>query len=372
VVDQQGNVIDVIAEDGALVGDAVREFRVVTLNFLAGGGDNILVGGASIPSGTLRVYDDVAELDRVDLAGAGIGFAQIGAEQAALADYLTAVHGTPEDAFDVADTTPAGDGRIQNLAVREGDVIGDGPVAGAGVDDLVVGTSAADSVEGGAGDDSLHGVAGDDSLDGGAGADVLAGGTGDDLYRVDDAGDQVMELVGGGADTVVTSIGLVLAAEVENLVLVGDGQVTLVANDLDNRIEGNARRGRIEALGGEDTVFGGEGRDNLFGGSGNDQLFGGDDDDRLYGQQGADSLTGDAGVDRFIFSGRAFGADVVTDFEAGTDILRFDNSRLAGFDALLAVTADTADGALVTIAPGASVLLIGVAKAALSADDLVF
>jgi 2',3'-cyclic-nucleotide 2'-phosphodiesterase (5'-nucleotidase family) len=109
IVDEDGSILDVIARDGELVGDAAREIRIVTLNFLAGGGDGY-------PFPTLGE-------DRVDLLEAGVRdgvatFADNGTEQDALAEFLAAIHGTRETAFDQADTTAEFDTRNQQLALR--------------------------------------------------------------------------------------------------------------------------------------------------------------------------------------------------------------------------------------------------------------
>ena len=39
ILDEDGNDADVIVQNGEIVGDADRSFRMVTLGFLAGGGD---------------------------------------------------------------------------------------------------------------------------------------------------------------------------------------------------------------------------------------------------------------------------------------------------------------------------------------------
>ena len=43
VTDTNGNPTDIIAQNGEVVGDANRTFRIVTLNFLAGVATTILI-----------------------------------------------------------------------------------------------------------------------------------------------------------------------------------------------------------------------------------------------------------------------------------------------------------------------------------------
>lgn len=123
VVDAEGGVLDTIAAEGELAGAAGRAFRVVTLNFLAGGGDNYL-GTTDAVSG-----NEVTITNRVDLVSAAAPrtgaavFAADYSEQDALAEYLAARFPTPESAFAQADTGPALDQRIQNLAFRADTVL---------------------------------------------------------------------------------------------------------------------------------------------------------------------------------------------------------------------------------------------------------
>ena len=116
VVDEDGEIIDVIARDGELQGETSRTFRIVTLNFLAGGGD-----GYPFPTGESANRQDlvVDGAARTGLATA----ADDGSEQDALAEFLAENFSTEADAFDIADLPPAQDMRIQNLDFREDTVL---------------------------------------------------------------------------------------------------------------------------------------------------------------------------------------------------------------------------------------------------------
>jgi hypothetical protein len=72
------------------------------------------------------------------------------------------------------------------------------------------------------------------------------------------------------------------------------------------------------------------GNNTLYGGAGNDKLFGGYFDDTLDGGTGTDTLNGGNGVDIFVTrlgSGNTTlaEADVITDFNDGTDLIGLDN-----------------------------------------------
>ena len=95
LLNDDGTVGDVLVENGALVGDPERPVRVVTLGFLADGGDG---------------YPFPADTERTDL--------EEPAEQAALGAYLGEI-GT----YTEADTAAAEDSRIQNLSQREDSVL---------------------------------------------------------------------------------------------------------------------------------------------------------------------------------------------------------------------------------------------------------
>jgi Ca2+-binding RTX toxin-like protein len=152
-----------------------------------------------------------------------------------------------------------------------------------------------DSLDGGAGNDLLEGGAGDDTLAGGAGTDTMIGGAGDDHYVVDAARDAVIELEGGGHDSVATTLATwTLAQHVEDVAGTLAGRAyRFTGNALDNAIDGNS---------GNDVLSGGAGHVTLLGGAGKDSLAGGDGDDRLEGGTGADTLDGGAGHDTAVFA----------------------------------------------------------------------
>ncbi len=105
IVNESENTVDVIARNGEVSGDPDRPIQIVTLNFLAEGGDGY-------------PFDALGE----NAVETGIG------EQSALADFLAANHAGGA-AFMMADTEPAEDARIQNLGFRADTVVGEAPSA---------------------------------------------------------------------------------------------------------------------------------------------------------------------------------------------------------------------------------------------------
>ncbi|HSP41317.1 MAG TPA: choice-of-anchor I family protein, partial [Luteolibacter sp.] len=111
VDEESGETISPLVENGEVVGDPADTIRIVTLNFLAGGGD-----GYPFPAGPA--------VDRVDLVVPGstptgvADFAPDGSEQDALAEFLAANFPDETTAYNKADLIQGYDARIQNLIFR--------------------------------------------------------------------------------------------------------------------------------------------------------------------------------------------------------------------------------------------------------------
>jgi Ca2+-binding RTX toxin-like protein len=201
----------------------------------------------------------------------------------------------------------------------------------------------------------MKGGGGDDTLWGGTGVDTMLGGSGNDDYYVDDVYDKAIESANGGDDTVYSSVSYWLGANVENLVLTGDGSSSeyqsATGNGLDNKLTGNAGKNVLNGGAGADTMKGGKGNDvyyvdqagdkvielanegydtvfseisytlganletlgligdndidgfgnelknDLFGNSGANTLYGYGGDDQIDGKLGADTMVGGKGDD---------------------------------------------------------------------------
>ncbi len=149
---------------------------------------------------------------------------------------------------------------------------------------------------------TIYGNAGANVLDGRAGADTLAGLEGDDWYKVDNAGDVVIESAGGGtADRVFASVSYALGAgvQVERLSTsdnLASTAINLTGNELANLIYGNAGANVLD------------------------------------GKGGADSLTGMAGADTFRFTTALGGGNVdyVSDYNVADDTIQLDDAVFAG------------------------------------------
>jgi len=215
----------------------------------------------------------------------------------------------------------------------------------------------------GSGNDTLIGNAVANFLEGGAGVDAATGGAGNDTIVVDNVGDSVIELAGGGTDIVYSRGNYVLGAgtHVEILSAISQAATTamqLTGNEFAQQVYGNAGVNFIDGGGGADYMrgFGGNDAyivDNLgdvaveTGGEGTDvvyarsdyglaagssieilaaisqvgtnaiQLTGNEIAQEVYGNAGANFIDGGGGVDYL----RGFGGNDVYVVDVQGDIV---------------------------------------------------
>jgi Ca2+-binding RTX toxin-like protein len=212
----------------------------------------------------------------------------------------------------------------------------------------MVGGDGDDHLDGGSGNDVLQGGLGRDWLIAGSGNDNLNGGVGDDVYVIGMGGDQKqlsdVDDARGNRDVVLftnvrpSDVHLVerhgsqlylhygsgdrlwvdhyFASEIYRIeeFQFADGTVWGDVELRDRAVVGGATAGndwlggftdmvnRIDALDGDDYVYGGGFADVLKGGNGHDWMVGGDGDDHLDGGAGNDVLQGGSGRDWLIAS----------------------------------------------------------------------
>ena len=112
----------------------------------------------------------------------------------------------------------------------------------------------------------------DNTLTGNSGINVLTGGAGNDLYIVG-TGDTTIEALNAGTDSVQSLVAWTLAANVENLTLMGTGAVNGTGNGDANVLIGNIASNTLTGNAGADTLRGLAGADSLVGGTGNDTYW---------------------------------------------------------------------------------------------------
>ena len=327
------NLIGTVKND-VLVGDAESNL------LQGGGGDDVLEGG--LGADTLQGgegHDTVSYENATQGVTASLGSAAQNVAEAA-GDSYTSIENLRGTQFNDSLTGDASDNTLQGLA---GNDTLDG---GGGINNLIGGTgddtyvisNVADTIveninEGKdqvsstvtytlgsnlenltlTGTDAINGTgnglgnvitgnSADNTLDGAAGADTLVGGAGNDTYVVDDAGDAITENAGEGKDLVQSSFTYTLAANLENLTLMGNAAINGTGNADDNVIKGNNADNTLDGSAGNDNISGNDGNDKLLGGDGNDALDGGDGNDTLDGGSGENKMAGGSGNDTYFVS----------------------------------------------------------------------
>ncbi|WP_297921506.1 calcium-binding protein, partial [uncultured Agitococcus sp.] len=131
------------------------------------------------------------------------------------------------------------------------------------------------NIVGNTNDNILNGYRGNDTLDGGVGADTLIGGIGNDTYIIDNINDVITEFDKQGIDTVQSKITYSIASLefIENLTLLGFGDLSATGNKLNNIIKGNDAKNTLDGGEGIDTLLGGNGDDTYIVDNLNDQVI---------------------------------------------------------------------------------------------------
>lgn len=110
----------------------------------------------------------------------------------------------------------------------------------------------------------------------------------------------------------------------DSTALFGTDEADFIIGGLEIALFDISNSNELFGLGGNDTLKGGiadfSGNDTLLGGDGDDLLLGEGGDDFLLGGAGNDIYIGGTGVDIFALTSGE-GVDVITDFEAGTDLI---------------------------------------------------
>lgn len=114
IVDENHNAIDSVVVNGMVHGDPNRVIKMVSLNFLV---DN---DGDGYPFSIETTNGVDLDVNNVNFT-AQVAFAAVGSEQNALAEYLLAEFSV--DPFDMEDTDPSLDERIQILSLRGDSVL---------------------------------------------------------------------------------------------------------------------------------------------------------------------------------------------------------------------------------------------------------
>gem|GEM_PF-6451012 len=141
---------------------------------------------------------------------------------------------------------------VQNLTLTGGD------------DLTAIGNDLNGTLTGNGGHSTLIAGSGNETLVAGTGITTMIGGIGDNTYIVNNELDAIIEQSHQGIDSVFASADYILSANVENLTLIGTGDLTATGNDLNNIITANSGNDTLNGGGGKDTLIGGTGHTNYI------------------------------------------------------------------------------------------------------------
>ncbi|MDJ0800739.1 MAG: hypothetical protein QNJ51_28680, partial [Calothrix sp. MO_167.B12] len=325
--------------------------RVVNID---GSGVSLRNSGSIIGTGNQRngtVYSD-ATADNFSIVNERRGAIDAGEgnQGAAISLQIGDVDG------DVVNAVVSNDGLLQGRGNSDGNLAGDGIRVFSGVADGTVTLETNINNQG-------RILATDDGIDIQAGltlaGDIINRGTisaGDDGIFIDGSITGAINNFG----TVTGNTNAINASDADNPVQVNN-QGTLNGNVLlsDFNDVFDSSQGRVNGI--------------VNGGGGDDRLIGTRRNDILTGEVGNDVLTGDRGNDIFVFAPTDFGADIITDYQAGQDLLDVSafNFGVSGVNAILDGAQQIGADTLLNFANENTVLLQGVQANALEISNFV-
>ncbi|MCX5937430.1 MAG: hypothetical protein NTW02_04310, partial [Cyanobium sp. LacPavin_0920_WC12_MAG_62_9] len=131
VYDLDGKLVAKVADNGVILASAPKTITLTTLNFMAQGGDGypLKANGENFryllrnSNGSVSVSPAISEDLDFSAEATYAAYPNVLGEQDAFKNYLKAFHGTPDRAYNTADTVQAADQRIQNLSVKPLDTV---------------------------------------------------------------------------------------------------------------------------------------------------------------------------------------------------------------------------------------------------------
>ena len=139
-------------------------------------------------------------------------------------------------------------------------------VIGNSLTNTITGSGFADTLSGAGGNDTIIGNSGADVLNGGSGVDTLRGGAGNDTYVLGGeatGADEIEEL--SGIDVITSTVSRSLADSafngIENVILLGTGNIDATGDEGANTLTGNSGANRLDGGLGADQMSGGAGSD---------------------------------------------------------------------------------------------------------------
>ena len=277
----------------------------------------------------------------------------------------------------------------------------------------IYGSTGRDLIKGGTGGDLIKGDLGNDEIYPIGANNSVYGGDGNDVIFLDGTSELATNAVldgGAGSNTLhfVTPSSANASTPGINASLVSPGTATnfqnLVGTFLNDQLAGDGGDNVLIGTSGNDTISGGSGNDRLSGDwgpqnqgfgfglsqsgnysndgddslsgeSGNDTLVGNGGNDYLDGGSGSDNLTGGPGSDTFVVRPGDGGAsealaDVITDFQDGSDLLFMVGAITSPSQlSLVAGTGSYAGGTFIKYGAEFLVFVVGVTPSQLTSAD---